>query len=493
MKMLISSYTRNQILCFIALIITLTSLTESRYHHHKEKHKHNSHNHHSSKPEPPSSSISQPPTPPPGPDDSPSPSLPPSPSDDPEEDNNGVYDVRKFGAVGDGAADDTEAFKTAWDSSCSNGNDTVSVLLVPYGYTFMIQSTIFTGPCHSYQLFQVDGTIVTPDGPESWPSNISKRQWLVFYRVNGMALKGAGVIDGRGQKWWDLPCKPHRTVNKSAIVAGPCDSPIALRFFMSSNLTVEGLQIKNSPQFHFRFDGCQGVHVESLHITAPPLSPNTDGIHIENSNSVTIYNSVISNGDDCVSIGSGSYDVDIRNLTCGPGGHGISIGSLGNHNSHACVSNITVRDSVIKYSNNGVRIKTWQGGFGSVSGVTFNNIHVESVRNPIIIDQYYCMTKDCANKTSAVFVSDITYQGIKGTYDIRSPPMHFGCSDAVPCTNLTLSGIELLPAKGEIVVDPFCWNAYGIVEELSIPPVWCLMSDPPTALQGALVNKCGSP
>ena len=103
------------------------------------------------------------------------------------------------------------------------------------------------------------------------------------------------------------------------------------------------------------------------------------------------------------------------------------------------------------------------------------------------------MTKDCANKTSAVFVSDITYQGIKGTYDIRSPPMHFGCSDAVPCTNLTLSGIELLPAKGEIVVDPFCWNAYGIVEELSIPPVWCLMSDPPTALQSALVNKCGSP
>lgn len=70
----------------------------------------------------------------------------------------------------------------------------------------------------------------------------------------------------------------------------------AIRFFMSSNLTVKGLKVKDSPQFHFRFDGCKNVHVESLHITAPALSPNTDGIHIENTNGVEIYNSVISNG-----------------------------------------------------------------------------------------------------------------------------------------------------------------------------------------------------
>lgn len=70
----------------------------------------------------------------------------------------------------------------------------------------------------------------------------------------------------------------------------------AIRFFMSSNLTVQGLRIKNSPQFNFRFDNCRDVHIESIYITAPALSPNTDGIHIENTNNVKIYNSVVSNG-----------------------------------------------------------------------------------------------------------------------------------------------------------------------------------------------------
>lgn len=70
----------------------------------------------------------------------------------------------------------------------------------------------------------------------------------------------------------------------------------AIRFFMSSNLTVKGLKVKNSPQFNFRFDGCQSVHVDSLIIKAPAQSPNTDGIHIENTVDVKIHNSIISNG-----------------------------------------------------------------------------------------------------------------------------------------------------------------------------------------------------
>ena len=64
-----------------------------------------------------------------------------------------VCDVRSFGSVGDGVTDDTQGFKMAWDSACQNDDPTV--LLVPKHYTFLIQSTIFTGSCRNSLVFQV--------------------------------------------------------------------------------------------------------------------------------------------------------------------------------------------------------------------------------------------------------------------------------------------------------------------------------------------------
>lgn len=65
-----------------------------------------------------------------------------------------VFDVRSFGAVGDGVSDETQAFKMAWDTACQAEKQ--AIILVPRSYTFMIQSTIFTGPCKASNItFQV--------------------------------------------------------------------------------------------------------------------------------------------------------------------------------------------------------------------------------------------------------------------------------------------------------------------------------------------------
>ncbi|MFS7956856.1 putative endo-polygalacturonase [Helianthus anomalus] len=160
-------------------------------------------------------------------------------------------------------------------------------------------------------------------------------------------------------------------------------------------------------------------------------------------------------------------------------------------NSRACVSNITVTDSVIRHSDNGVRIKTWQGGFGSVSKVKFYNIHMDNVRNPIMIDQYYCQTKGgCPNQTATIHISDISYEKIRGTYDARSPAMHLGCNNSVPCTNLTFYDVELMPSQGQIMATPFCWNAYGALQTLTIPPIFCLLEGNPESVPNMEIDQC---
>ncbi|URE48945.1 Glycosyl hydrolases family 28 [Musa troglodytarum] len=115
----------------------------------------------------------------------------------------------------------------------------------------------------------------------------------------------------------------------------------------------------DSPRMHISLEKCTGVDASHLTITAPTESPNTDGIHITHSKNVKIANSFIGTGDDCISIVSGSKNVMATNIVCGPG-HGISIGSLGAHNSEAQVSNVTVDRARFIGTTNGVRIKTWQ-------------------------------------------------------------------------------------------------------------------------------------
>ena len=118
-------------------------------------------------------------------------------------------------------------------------------------------------------------------------------------------------------------------------------------------------------------------------------------------------------GDDCISIENGTHNLHVSKVVCGPG-HGISIGSLGDDNSRAEVSGITI-DSVQLYgTTNGARIKTYQGGSGYARDIAFQNMVMGGVRNPIIIDQNYCdKAKPCREQGSAVEVSNVVFRNIR--------------------------------------------------------------------------------
>lgn len=171
-----------------------------------------------------------------------------------------------------------------------------------------------------------------------------------------------------------------------------------MRFDFVTNSRVQYLRSINSKNAHFNLFGCNNVNMSFIRITAPGESPNTDGIHIGCSSNISIAHSVIGTGDDCISMVSGSENIDIFDVYCGPG-HGISIGSLGKAGNKEHVTGITIRNCTFNGTQNGVRIKTWAPSLPAIaSDFTFENISMINASNPIVIDQQYCPTPPCDNE-----------------------------------------------------------------------------------------------
>lgn len=348
-----------------------------------------------------------------------------------------TVNVSYLGAKGDGT-DDTEAFKKAWERACSSSKG--GVLVVPKSSNYHLKPIRFSGPCKSSITVQIYGTLQASSDRSNYDQD--RKHWLVFDSVENLSVQGGGTIDGNGNIWWQNSCK----INKAL----PCkDAPTALTFYKCNNLILKNLKVQNAQQMHVIFDTCTNVQASSLTVTAPAKSPNTDGIHVTNTQNIQITNSVIGTGDDCISIVSGSQKVQIKDITCGPG-HGISIGSLGSENSEAYVSNVVVNGAKFSGTANGVRIKTWQGGSGTASNIKFQNLEMYDVTNPIIIDQNYCdQDKPCKEQSSAVQVKNVVYQNIKGT-SASDVAIKFDCSKSFPCQGIVLQGISIARGAGKV-------------------------------------------
>ncbi|KAK7312126.1 hypothetical protein VNO77_35742 [Canavalia gladiata] len=342
-----------------------------------------------------------------------------------------TVNVDDFGAKADGR-DDSKAFKKAWNEACSRG----AVLVVPENRIYSLKPVTFSGPCQPNTAFMIYGTI------EAWTQMSAyedRLHWIVFDSITNFRLDGGGTFNGNGKKWWQNSCKANKNI--------PCKDeprPKAVTFYQCNNLKVKNLMFKDAPQMHVTFQKCFNVMVSNLVIRAPGDSPNTDGIHVAETQNIFISNSDIGTGDDCISIISGSQNVRATDITCGPG-HGISIGSLGAANSEAEVSNVVVNRATLRGTTNGVRIKTWQGGSGYARNIKFLNIAMQNVTNPIIIDQYYCdQAEACQEQDSAVQLSNVLYQNIRGT-SASEVAIKFDCSRTVPCRKIYLQDVILEP------------------------------------------------
>ncbi len=208
-------------------------------------------------------------------------------------------------------------------------------------------------------------------------------------KAPGSGIMGDGSIDGRGGAkllgqevtWWDL-AKEAKVKDLAQSVA----RLITVR--ESDNFTLYRITLRNSPNFHVSVERTNGFTAWGVHIRTPKTARNTDGIDPSSSTNVTITHCDISTGDDDVAIKAGAAG-PATHMTIAHNhfysGHGMSIGS----GTEGGVSAIRVSDLSIDGADNGIRIKSDRSRGGLVDDVSYENVCIRYVPNPIVLTSMY--------------------------------------------------------------------------------------------------------
>ncbi len=258
---------------------------------------------------------------------------------------------------------------------------------------------------------------------------------------------GDGIIDGRGgsvltsgaqagkMTWWDVANLLEATGKKQ-------NNPRLINLIGGTNFTLYRVTLQNSPNAHVVVSGLNGfvawgtkVLTPSLAYTVanyacaagtmpdpavaatkpstcftPATAANTDGINPVESSNVTIAYSYISTGDDHVAIkaadaAASNIYLAHNHLYYGPG---VSIGSETTKGVNSVLVDDLSVDGFDDAQVNGLRIKTYDTVGGDVSNVTYSNICMRNIKQPLIFDPYYSSGKH----TNSPNVHDIAISGM---------------------------------------------------------------------------------
>ncbi|KAL3517412.1 hypothetical protein ACH5RR_020001 [Cinchona calisaya] len=135
------------------------------------------------------------------------------------------------------------------------------------------------------------------------------------------------------------------------------------------------------------------------------------------------------------------------------------IGSLGKRPDEKDVKGVTIKNCTLKGTTNGARIKTYAASLPlQASGIVYEDIIMDHVKNPVIIDQHYnskTMSED--GKASGVQISDVQFRDFTGTI---VPPVvvNLDCNEAAPCQDIVLAEIVLTAVSEKPPLSSTCNN-----------------------------------
>eukprot|EP00936_MAST-01D_sp_MAST-1D-sp1_P000320 g320.t1 len=362
-----------------------------------------------------------------------------------------VFDVLKYGAKGDGVELDAPAIAAAFAACESAGGGEV---LFRAGHRFLTGPMVM-GCNNSVVRVEPGATVVSvnttfnwplgPDCPEPSQGKTSRQAqpFLLLDHARNVSVVGGGEFDARGAMWWDEHCGnwwcPAWVKNSST------SHPYAWRPFMfrikdSSMIRVDNITFTDPGFWCVVPTHSDDVTITNLRVAAPAYSPNTDGVEPMWSRNVIVRDAAITNGDDCITVKSGSANVLVENVAC-ENSHGITVGSVW----YDDVMNVTYRNIALKNCKAGARIKGRSQGNATVRDVRWENITLNGVGTGIQVDMNY-ETPGTVSQNKGVTVIGAEFAGVRGT--VTADAAQLKCLKARPCSALHAQNVSLVAARG---------------------------------------------
>ncbi|MEX1377481.1 MAG: glycoside hydrolase family 28 protein [Eubacteriales bacterium] len=316
--------------------------------------------------------------------------------------------VLDFYAVGDGKKDDTKAIQLAVNTCPENGRVQIpagiyhiSPITLKSNITIEImKDAVLLGSMDEDDYSVLPGEVPSSqDGKKlecvSWEGCpvASHQSLLSAYHAHDIHIVGEGIVDGNAQNstWWINP-KQRKIARPKIFFTNKC-----------RNIFVSGVTFKNSPCWHLHPYNSTDLGFYDIKIIAPKDSPNTDGCNPESCDRVEIIGAHFSVGDDAIAIKSGKmYEGKAKNIPASNHtirnclmeyAHGAVV--LGSEMSGG-VKDLSVTQCLFKNTDRGLRIKTrrGRGKDAVIDGITFENIIMDGVLTPLVVNMYYFCDPD---------------------------------------------------------------------------------------------------
>jgi polygalacturonase len=302
-----------------------------------------------------------------------------------------MFDVRDYGAKGDGATLDTVAIQKALDACGNAEGGTVRFTRGVYlSQPIQIRSKTTLELDANATLQATTNQLDFMKTPGVW-YKAPKGSFIPFIsgrNLTAVTFTGGGTIDGGGSAWWG-----EAELARERVPGYTLPRPNLIVLQRCQNVRMENITLQNSPEFNFGPDECENVVVTNVTILNPAHSANTDGIDPANCKNVLITKCRIDTGDDNIAIKAGhkvpGRDFAIEDITVTDctflHGHGMSIGSetLGG------VHNVTVKNCTFENTENGLRIKSQRGKGGLVENIIYEDITMTNVDPAVTFTCYY--------------------------------------------------------------------------------------------------------